>query len=90
MEGFVRHLERLELPNQLVSVIGDPLLQKFLQLKFSETTSRRTDNWLLAFFEDQLESSASSASNILNMLQAIRDYARFTKVRIYGELSYRC
>ena len=76
----MRHLERIELPNQLVAVIGDPLLQKFLQLKYSETISRRIDNWLLAFFEDQLEASYSSASNIMNMLEAIQDYTRYTKV----------
>lgn len=80
MEDFVRHLERIELPNQLVSVIGDPLLQKFLQLKYSEPTLQRISNWLLAFFEDQLEASQSSARNILDMLQAIREYARFTQV----------
>jgi centromere protein I len=80
VEDFVRHLERIELPNQLVAVIGDPLLQKFLQLKHSEATSQRIDNWLLAFFEDELQSSHSSASNILNMLHAIQDYTCYTKV----------
>lgn len=81
MEEFVQHLEKIELPNQLVAAIGDPLLQKFLQLKYSETTSRRIDNWLLAFFEDQLETPNSAADNILNMLQAILEYTRYTKVR---------
>lgn len=90
MEDFVRHLERIELPNQLVSVIGDPLLQKFLHLKHSETTSRRIDNWLVAFFEDQLETSQSSTRNILDMLQAIREYARFTKVCNSRDPCYRC
>jgi centromere protein I len=86
VEDFVRHLERIELPNQLVAVIGDPLLQKFLQLKYSEATSRRIDNWLLAFFEDQLEASQSSVGIILNMLQAIQDYTRYTKVCFSVEL----
>lgn len=80
-EDFVRHLEKIELPNQLVAAIGDPLLQKFLQLKHSATTSQRIDNWLLAFFEDQLETSHSSAANILDMLQSTLEYSRFTKVR---------
>lgn len=31
------------------------------------------------FFEDQLEASHSFASNILNMLEAIQDYAHYTK-----------
>lgn len=80
MEDFVQYLEKIELPNQLVAAIGDPLLQKFLQLKYSEVTSRRIDNWLLAFFEDQLETSNSAAGNILSMLQAILEYTRYTKV----------
>jgi centromere protein I len=80
VEDFVQHLERIELPNQLVAVIGDPLLQKFLRLKYSETTWQRIDNWLSAFFEDQLETSHSTTGNILDMLQGIREYARYTKV----------
>lgn len=90
VEDFVQHLERIELPNQLVAAIGDPLLRKFLQLKYSETTAQRIDNWLLAFFEDQLETFHSSASNILDMLQAIREYAQYTKVRPIQKRHYRC
>ena len=77
---FVRRLEKIELPNQLVAVIGDPLLQKFLQLKSSELTFSRIDNWLLAFFEDQLQSLGPSETLILPMLVAIRDYTHYIKV----------
>lgn len=86
MDEFVRHLEKIELPNQLVAAIGDPLLQKFLQLKHSEATAQRVDNWLLAFFEDQLEAPDSAEGNILGMLEAIRDYTRYTKVHCYSIL----
>ena len=79
MNEFIRKLEKIELPNQLVAAITDPLLQKFLQLKSSESTSRRVDNWLLAFFEDQLENQGSEAV-ILEMLGAIRTYTQYTKV----------
>jgi centromere protein I len=80
VDDFVQNLEKIELPNQLVAAIGDPLLQKFLQLKNSEATTQRIDNWLLAFFEDQLESPNSAEGTILDMLQAIREYTRYTKV----------
>jgi centromere protein I len=80
VNDFIRRLEKIELPNQLVAVIGDPLLQKFLQLKSSDSTSRRIDNWLLDFFEDQLENSDSSEALILQMLVAVRDYTRYMKV----------
>jgi centromere protein I len=79
-QDFVSKLEKIELPNQLVSVIGDPLLQKFLRLKSSEITLKRVDNWLAAFFEDQLADPDQSADGILSMLEAIRDYARYSKV----------
>jgi centromere protein I len=79
VSDFVNKLEKIELPNQLVAAIGDPLLQKYLQLKPSSSTSLRLGLWLLAFFEDQLE-TPESEKNILDMLEAIRDYTRYTKV----------
>ncbi|KAM3071936.1 hypothetical protein ACMFMG_008402 [Clarireedia jacksonii] len=79
VDDFVSKLEKIELPNQLVAAIGDPLLQKFLQLKSSHNTQRRIDHWLLAFFEDQLEDGRSSETEIADMLQAILEYTNFTK-----------
>ncbi len=77
---FVRKLEKIEPPNQLVAVIDDPLLQKFLQLRSSDDNSKRVDNWLFAFFEDQLEDATSSESKILEMLEAVLGFTRYTKV----------
>jgi centromere protein I len=77
---FIQKLEKIELPNQLVAVIGDPLLQNLLQLKSNNTIKRRIDNWLTAFFEDQLESGGSTGNTLLDMLAAIKEYASFTKV----------
>jgi centromere protein I len=76
---FVDKLEKIELPNQLVASLRDPLLHKFLQLKPSVSISQRIDQWLLAFFEDQLETPGSEKT-ILEMLEAIRDYTNHTKV----------
>ena len=84
MSDFVDKLEKIELPNQLVAAIGDPLLQKFLQIKPSVTTSQRIDQWLLAFFEDQLETAGSERA-ILEMLEAIRNYTKHTKVSAQDE-----
>ncbi|KAI9729510.1 MAG: hypothetical protein M1818_008482 [Claussenomyces sp. TS43310] len=80
VDNFIGKLEKIELPNQLVAVFGDPLLQKLLQLKSNDTTLSRIDNWLEAFFEDQLADSSQSESPILDMLTAIRDYTRFSKM----------
>lgn len=79
VHDFVQKLEKIEPPNQLVAVIGDPLLQKFLQLKDLENSGKRMDNWLYSFFEDQLERQ-SSGNQILEMLQAVLEYTRYTKV----------
>ncbi|KAG0648352.1 Sim4 complex subunit mis6 [Hyphodiscus hymeniophilus] len=76
--NFVNMLERIELPNQLVAAIGDPLLQKLLQLKPSTPNIHRMDQWLLAFFEDQLETLGSERA-ILEMLEAIQIYTHHTK-----------
>lgn len=80
MTDFIQKLEKIELPNQLVAVIGDPLLQNLLQLKSNNTIKQRIDNWLTAFFEDQLESGGFTGSALLDMLAAIKEYTSFTKV----------
>jgi centromere protein I len=84
---LIQKLEKIELPNQMVAVIGDPLLQKFLQLKSSNNISERIDNWLLAFFEDQLQ-SPDSENAVLDMLERIRDFTRYTKVLPPACLTY--
>lgn len=81
VHDFVENLEKIQPPNQLVAVIRDPLLQKFLQLRSSKESSQRIDEWLLAFFEEQLTSRQSSESDILEMLRSILEYTRFTMVR---------
>ncbi|KAG9236610.1 Mis6-domain-containing protein [Amylocarpus encephaloides] len=79
VHDFVRRLEKIEPPNQLVAVIRDPLLQKFMQLRSSEAYQKRVDRWLLAFFEDQLQAVAPSEAKILGMLNGILEYTRYTK-----------
>ncbi len=88
MTDFIQKLEKIELPNQLVSVIGDSLLQNLLLLKSNDTIKRRIDNWLMAFFEDQLENDGHTGSALLEMLAAIKEYASFTKVSLRGHSLY--
>ncbi|KAL3427055.1 mis6 domain-containing protein [Phlyctema vagabunda] len=63
----------------MVAVIGDPLLQKLMQLRSTDAAIRRVDNWLMAFFEDQLQSPNQAEGNILSMLSAVLQYAHYTK-----------
>jgi centromere protein I len=79
---FVDKLEKIELPNQLVAAIGDPLLQRFLLLKPSNNTFQRIDHWLRAFFEDQLETPGSEKV-ILEILEAVRNYTNHAKVNSF-------
>jgi centromere protein I len=76
-EHFVRSLERIAPPNQMIAVLEDPLLQQLLLYKSPDVAAARIDNWLSSFFEDQL-SSAVEAS--LDMLRSIRNYAEFNMV----------
>lgn len=82
---MVQKLEKIELPNQLVSVMGDPALQKLLLLKSSKATLDRVDYWLEAFFDDQLAEEGgdeeAGTKRVLEMLEAVREYVRFSKVR---------
>ncbi|ESZ92293.1 Mis6 domain-containing protein [Sclerotinia borealis F-4128] len=88
VDEFVQNLEKIELPNQLVAAINDPLLQKLLHLRSSEATLKRIDYWLLAFFEDQLENSQSSQTQISDMLKVILRYTRSTKALPSACFSY--
>ncbi|KAG4437158.1 hypothetical protein IFR05_007360 [Cadophora sp. M221] len=88
VHDFIQKLESIEPPNQLVAVINDPLLQKFLQLRSSESNSRRVDTWLMAFFEDQLQSSNAGERQILEMLESILGYTRYTKTLPQACLTY--
>ncbi|CZR60000.1 related to Mis6 domain protein [Phialocephala subalpina] len=76
---FVQKLEKIDPPNQLVAVLDDPLLQKFLHLRSSDVDSSRIDGWLIAFFEDQLQNPDAGEGNTIEMLEAILNYTRYTK-----------
>lgn len=84
VSDFIENLEKIEPPNQIVAVIADPLLQKFLQLRQIDTNAKRVDSWLFAFFEDQLQNPDKGDVRVLEMLQAILDYAKSTRVSGFG------
>ncbi|VDB86202.1 BgtA-21251 [Blumeria graminis f. sp. tritici] len=91
MRGFpdlVNNLENIEAPNQLVAVLGTPIIQKYLLLKPSESCFERIDNWLLAFFEEELECRIWETSRIVEMLQAILHYTQYTKILPSACLKY--
>ena len=78
-ESLVRNLEKIDLPNQLVAVLADPLLQKLLLLRPEAEGSVRISNWLLACVGD-VDSGDAGPELLLDMLDVVRDYTVVTKV----------
>ncbi|KAJ9267085.1 hypothetical protein DTO212C5_6150 [Paecilomyces variotii] len=55
VNDFIERFDKIELPNQIVSSLADPLAQKYLLLTKSEDASRRLEDWLESFLNDELE-----------------------------------
>ena len=84
IDHFVERLEKIELPNQIVSTIGDNLGQKYLFLVQPESAKRRLDDWLGSFFSDHLELGGDpddeQVESLGYVLSLLVDYVRYTKV----------
>lgn len=83
MDDLVEKLEKIELPNQVISALGEPLLQKYLTVKPSEVASKRLDYWLSAFLDEELQSlQAGHKQNgaLSDTLDKVLNYTRYTKV----------
>ncbi|KAI2473805.1 Mis6-domain-containing protein [Annulohypoxylon bovei var. microspora] len=77
VDGFVNNLERIELPNQLIAVLGDPLLQKLLTLKPHSEAHQRASSWLSSYGQDIMSGEGGvDPSDCLEMLNA---YASSTR-----------
>ncbi|KAJ4010282.1 hypothetical protein NW766_008151 [Fusarium irregulare] len=76
--GFVKNLDKLELPNQLVAVLADPLLQKLMVLRPSIESDQRIANWLSSALQDVKDGDADEAT-FFELLDILRDYVISTK-----------
>ncbi|KAI6447259.1 hypothetical protein MCOR17_010591 [Pyricularia oryzae] len=86
---FVKHLEKIELPNQLVAVMADPLLQKLLLLRPDAGADARIADWLEACISDAEENAfVDGGSALLDLLEVVRDHADHTKLlhQVYDDL----
>ncbi|KAF4585591.1 Mis6 domain-containing protein [Ophiocordyceps camponoti-floridani] len=79
VESFVQNLEKLELPNQLVAVLADPLLQKLLVLRPGPESQRRVSNWLTSVLRDFVEGDGDEET-LWSILAVVRDFVMQTKV----------
>lgn len=78
VDGFVDRLEKIELPNQLVAVLHDPLLQKLLMLRPDADAHQRAVNWLMSYAQD-LDNGHSEISTA-ELFDRFRSYVTATKV----------
>lgn len=85
IDHFVEKIEKIELPNQIISTLGDNIAQKYLFLVQPETASRRLDDWLKSFLADQLDfvndkGSDDEHESLGYILSLSVAYVRYTKV----------
>ncbi|KAJ5545489.1 hypothetical protein N7535_006125 [Penicillium sp. DV-2018c] len=80
---FVDKLDRIELPNQIISTLGDAMAQKYLHLVQSDLAHHRLDEWLRNFLEDKLETlregEDDEPESLSYVLGFVGDYASYTK-----------
>jgi centromere protein I len=90
VDDFVEKLDRIEPPGQLVSLLADPLLQKYVDLKPSRITTARIGIWLAACLEEQFEAYRQGAGDeryLDEILGGLLRYAQYTKVRTMALLA---
>jgi len=87
VHDFVEKLEKIALPNQLISAIDDPLLRKYVVLRGNDLPAQRIDDWLSLFFDTQLklqEHSEGLGKPLTEVLEKSLNHAYYTKVRSRG------
>ncbi|KAI0146324.1 Mis6-domain-containing protein [Xylariaceae sp. FL1272] len=77
VDGFVKNLEKIDLPNQVIAILGDPLLQKFLQLRPQSDAHRRACNWLQSYAQDVM--SGDSDVHLADILKTLQTYVAVIK-----------
>ncbi|KAB5563217.1 Mis6-domain-containing protein [Coniochaeta sp. 2T2.1] len=77
-DSFVRNLEKIELPSQLVAVLADPLLQKLMLLRPNNEATLRVKNWIEACLRD-VKTGDAGADVLLDVIDVLQDYVSVTK-----------
>lgn len=85
IDHFIERLDKIELPNQIISTLGDRFAQKYLFLVQSETANARLDDWLTSFLNDKLEQIQNGEDDdpetLTYILLLAVEYVRYAKVR---------
>ncbi|GAW12582.1 hypothetical protein ANO14919_019520 [Xylariales sp. No.14919] len=77
VDGFVKNLEKIELPNQLIAILSDPLLQKLLLLRPQAQAHLRACNWLNSYTQDLV--AGHSDIRLVDILNTLKNYVVATK-----------
>lgn len=84
VDGFVERLEKIELPNQIVSVLENRMAHKYMALVGPEIARSRLDDWLDAFFKNEVEMAklpdSVDSETLHYVLGAVCVYVQSTKV----------
>lgn len=84
VDHFIERLEKIDLPNQIVSTLGDAMAQKFLYLVQPEAANYRLDDWLSGFLGDKLghiqDGDVSESEELSYVLTLAVFYVQYTKV----------
>ncbi|KAF7717672.1 Uncharacterized protein PECH_002948 [Penicillium ucsense] len=82
-QHFVEKLDKIDLPNQIVSTLGDAMAQKYIHLVQSEAANARLDDWLTGFLADKLaqikddqDDDAEALAFVLSYLEAHTSFAK--------------
>lgn len=77
-ESLAANLERIELPDHLVAILVDPLMQNFMMLR-PDKELKRASAWMDFQIAELLNGDADEDA-LANTLKVIYEYARSTKV----------
>lgn len=77
-EALASNLDKIELPDHMVAVLVDPLLQKFMMLR-PDTDFKRAASWMNVQIAEILNGDADD-DTVASTLNIIREYSRSTKV----------
>lgn len=75
---LAQNLEKIQLPNQMVAVLADPLLQKLLLLSPNGDAFQRITNWLQAVLDDVV-SGGTDEDTFWDIIDVLREFVLHTK-----------
>ena len=83
MVNFIDKIDKLALPNQMISALDDQLLQTYCLVRPTNDWTQRMDRWLSLFFDEQLhvlEDAGATTTSLWEVLEKSLGYIHRIKV----------